>query len=185
MSSRNVNAPGSPRASETGTAQQRTFGFSKDLTALTRRSSFFDSLKDLGKEDGITVMKKSTTGRWNKRYCVLHSHYLSYFASVDDFLSARMKDKGADLKEVKGSYDLWAVEGVQLEGEQLTMILNEEASTARRGEMGTKMIREYKKFLTAFPIANQVAKRLEVARRGLNTPKLELKFSTVSEAQAW
>lgn len=157
-----------------------TFGFSKNVETFKRRPSFSVSLREAlnNPANRCAAMKRSTTGRYNKRFFVVHSHYLSYYVSDPS------NGGGGD---PKSTLDLWAVDAVNLEDTKLTLMLSEEASEARRSEMGSRAIREGKKLIqsTSMPFANAVLKRLEVTRRGMTTPKFEIKFASTSEAQTW
>lgn len=169
-------------------------GFSKDVSeVLARRPSFASTLKAAlegtaplapgVKRGGGWLMKQSTTGRWNRRFFVVHGHYLSYFK---DDRGLNKRDTGVPA----GTLDLWHVESCTLEDTVLSLQLSEHASESRRGEMGSKVVRKTKELVKSAQgpfagLAKTAARRLEVIRRGETTPKMILKADTSSEAQLW
>ena len=58
---------------------EESFGFTKDTEALSRRNSFTETLAACCPNSlncGF-LQKRSSTGQWNKRWVVIHGHYLS------------------------------------------------------------------------------------------------------------
>lgn len=81
--------------------------FSRNSSELLRRPSF--SLSPPSKRGFLK--KLASNGRlWNKRFFVVHGHYLSYF-------------KNEDGKQLMGAINLWRIESVALENEVVVVTL--------------------------------------------------------------
>ena len=123
-----------------------SFGFTKDTEAIARRNSFSESLTNalhapgLKKANGF-LQKRSSAGRYNKRWFVVHGHYLSYY---------RHDPTHEKKKEPLGALDLWHVEGVSLDENIITLRLSPHAFQARMDEMGGDTAR---KLISANPLA--------------------------------
>lgn len=149
--------------------KEGSFAFTKHAEAISRRPSFSETFaavivvggEKLTGRSGF-LLKKSSTGRYNKRWFVIHGHYLSYYRTepVDS------------TQQPLGALDLWHVLGVSLEDCTITMQLSNEAAEARREEMGKKQLP------TTF-------KRVDMWRRTEIKPKFVVKATSTSEAQAW
>lgn len=108
-----------------------SFGFTKNTELIARRPSFSESLKavvkDKAKKGNGYLLKKSSAGRWNKRWFVIHGHYLSYY---------RHDPSSESSPTPLGALDLWHVEGVSLDDAVISLRLSPHAFQARMDEMG-------------------------------------------------
>jgi len=169
-----------------------TFGFSKDSTAFARRPSFNESLTAVlhktnpvepgSLRGGAYLLKQSTTGASQKRFFILHGHYMSYF----------LKDPGQDaLVPPVASLDLWSVANVTLDDNELVLELSAASSGARRSQMGSKVLRNAKQYIRGLnnvpmaSVAKSVVNQLEVARRGTESNTMRLQAGSAFEAQLW
>ena len=170
-----------------GATEDSFGGMTKDvLEVIARRPSFSVTLRDVldgkaamapgVKRGGGTLSKQTTTGRFQKRFFVVHGHFLSYFKDA----SAARKEGAVPV----GTLDLWHVESVTLDDDVITLTLSERAVEARREEMGGRALRQVKKLVThaAEPVSLRVMKRLEQLRRGAYASRLVLKAETSQEA---
>ena len=173
-----------------GPTTDDSFAYTKDVVdVIARRPSFSESLaRSLEGKDPVApgvkrgggfLSKQSTTGRWSKRFFVVHGHYLSYFKDA----AAAGKPNAVPT----GTLDLWHVESCTLEDNIIYLQLSDRANEARREDMGSKAIREVKKIAhnAPGPVASIFLKRLETIRRGATSPRLALKADTSQEAQLW
>ena len=93
--------------------------FSRDAQELLRKSSFSETLGEIKHTHRGWLKKLASNGRrWNRRYFVIHGHYLSYFKS----------DNTSDTKNLMGALNLWRVESVTLDQNIIVITLAPEVS---------------------------------------------------------
>lgn len=166
-------------------APAESFGFTKDTDAIARRPSFFNTLNDtlslVEKKPGSQgqLQKRSSTGQWNKRWFVIHGHYLSYYRKDPNQCAP-------DQRQPLGALDLWHVTGASLDDCTITLQLSEQASEARRDEMGGDLAKKVVSTASQFSLLSKsTVKRIDALRRQHIKPKFVVKCGNALEAQQW
>lgn len=162
-----------------------SFGFTKDTEQIARRASFSNTLNDacamVEKKPGSNgfLLKRSSTGQWNKRWFVIHGHYLSYYRKDPNTLAPSERIP-------LGALDLWHVLAVSLDESTITLQLSDQASEARKDEMGGELAKKLVNTASQFSLLSKSTfRRMDALRRQHIKPKFVVKCANATEAQQW